>query len=309
MSGGRKGLVLAAGLGTRLRPLTTLYPKPLIPFLGSSPLEIALGRLSNAGIGDVAVNSHYLPELITNALARNPFKQHLVLSHEPTLLGTGGVYNPLRDWLGDDDLVVINGDVVTDLDVGRLLSFHQTGAFIATMALLPDVVPGESGVFARDGRIVAIGKDLSPALVGGAKARNFACVQVLSKAFLDLLPKTGVFDIVSMGYQVALERKLPLGALVHDGMWHDIRDPQFYWLALKDVMARAQLRNFVARGASVEPGAQLGVEVVVEHGASVASGAQLTSAVVLPGAVVAKGQVVKHQIILPAPHAAITLRG
>jgi NDP-sugar pyrophosphorylase family protein len=298
-----KGLVLAAGLGTRLRPLTTLYPKPLIPFLGSSPLEIALGRLAKAGIKQVAVNSHYLPEQIAAVLERNPFGQELALSHEEVLLGTGGVYNPLRKWLGSDDLFVYTGDIVADVDVAKVAAYHRQGGFVATMALLPSVVPGESGVHEKEGRVVAIGKEP----VAGATARNFACVQVLSPAFLELLPKNGTFDVIRMGYQVAFEKGLPVGGIVHDGMWHDIRDPQFYWLALKDVMARAGMRNFVARGAQIAAGASIGENVVVEHGAKVEAGARLESCVVLPGVTVQKDQSLVQAIVLPADYPAISL--
>ena len=304
---GVKGLVLAAGLGTRLRPLSTLYPKPLIPFLGSSPLEIALGRLSAAGLTDAAVNSHYLPDHVASLLERNPFGQRLYQSHEPMLLGTGGVYGPLRGWLGASDLLVCNGDIVSDFDLIALLAYHRTGGFIATMGLLPAVVAGESAVYAKDGRTIAIGRNLPQAQTSGATAHNFACIQVLSPAFLDLLPTSGISDVISQAYQVAFARGLPVGGFVQSGMWHDIRDPQFYWLAVKDVMARRGLRNFIARGAAVATGARIGAAVVVEHGARVDRGAQIENAVIFPGAVVGEGQIVRNQIVLPAPHPAITL--
>ena len=306
---GAKGLVLAAGLGTRLRPLTTLYPKPLIPFLGSTPLEIALGRLAAAGIADVAVNSHYLPEQVTTAMARNPFSQRLVQSHEPELLGTGGAYNPLREWLGDDDLVVLNGDTVSDVALAPLLAHHRSGGFAATMALLPAVIAGEKAVYHRAGAAVALGKNLTPAQSGGGAAANFACIHILTKRFLDLMPKVGVVDIIKQGYEVAFAAGIPIGAALHHGMWHDLRDPQFYWLALIDVMARSGLRNFVARGAEVDGTARLGANVVVEHGARIESGAQVENAVILPGAVVRKNQTVERQIVLPMPHPAILIKG
>src|SRR4051812_38455198 len=112
MPRGLKGVVLAAGFGTRLRPLTELYPKPLIPFAGTTPLELALWQLGRAGIDENAVNSHHRPDLIDAYVASNPLKQKLKVSHETEILGTGGCYNPLRAWQGDNDLVVLNGDVV-----------------------------------------------------------------------------------------------------------------------------------------------------------------------------------------------------
>lgn len=299
---GAKGFVLAAGLGTRLKPLTALYPKPLIPFLGSSPLEIALGRHAEAGIMEVAINSHHLPEQVAALAERNPFGQKIFLSHEPVLLGTAGAYNPLRQWLGDDDLVVLNGDIVSDIDIAQLLAHHRAGKFAATMALLPKVVPGEKGVRFEGGRALGLAKDLPPPV-----ARNFAGNQILTKRFLALFPETGVVDMIKQGYDVAFASGVPVGGVVHEGYWHDIRDAHFYWAAVKDMLARQGLASFVAPGAEVDRSATIGKNAVVERGAKIGQRATVSESLILPGAVVGDGQTVTRQLVLPGPHAAIDL--
>ncbi len=317
MPAGLKGMVLAAGLGTRLRPLTDLYAKPLIPFLGTTPLELALWRLRAIGVSDIAVNSHYHSGQIAAALQAHPLGLDLHLSHEPEILGTGGCYNPVKSWQGEDDLLVINGDVVSSVDVGALWKLHRESSSIATMALLPNVIPGESAVFYQNGRIVGFGKTKPPSALS-APAGNFACVQVFKRAFLDLLPQSGSFDVISKGYQVALAQGHKVSAFVHEGVWHDIRNPAFYWLAVKDFLenegrvdpvgiaacraARGlkSLRNgSVLSDASSRLGAGISYSgaVMIEPGSEVGDGASLENCLLLPGAKVAAGAVEKSVIL------------
>ncbi len=317
MPAGLKGMVLAAGLGTRLRPLTDLYAKPLIPFLGTTPLELALWRLRAAGVTDIAVNSHYHADQIAAAVQARPLGLELHLSHEPEILGTGGCYNPIKSWQGEDDLLVINGDVVSSVDVAALWKLHKESASIATMALLPNVIPGESAVFYENGRILGFGKT-KPEGAESASAGNFACVQVFRRAFLDLLPAAGSFDVISKGYQVALAQGHKVSAFVHEGVWHDIRNPAFYWLAVKDFLEnegpidpvgiaacraarglKSQRKGSVLSDASsvIGAGVTYAGAVMIEPGTVVGDGASLENCLLLPGAKVAVGAV-ENSVIL-----------
>jgi mannose-1-phosphate guanylyltransferase len=337
-----KGFVLAAGLGTRLRPLTEHFPKPLIPFAGSSPLELALWRLKMAGLEEVAVNSHYLPAQIKEFVQKNPFGQRLKLSHEREILGTGGAYNPLRGWQGESDLVVYNGDVVTDIDVDALIDVHEDSGAVATMALLPQVIPGESAVWcvsaggngapsARVGdQIMGFGRS-APAGQTGLVPRNFACVQVLSRRFIEFLPKTGVFDVISKGYEAALAAGELVVGHVHDGFWHDLRSPYFFFEALKELLLRDPARDITglfavqrhlgkdsvmipagkeiqsdfsvvgpvlhATRARIGADAHLGPFVVVDGDAEIGGGATLSHCIVLAGAKVDAAEKLSGQIV------------
>jgi NDP-sugar pyrophosphorylase family protein len=288
-----KGLVLAAGFGTRLRPLTDVWPKPLIPFLGSNPLALAIDQLRSAGINDIAVNTHYLAQVVEDYL-QVFVKQKIRVSREDNILGTGGAYNPLRSWIGDAHLAVINGDIVSDINVKKVLEEHMTSGAIATMALLPQVIQGESGVHYSDGFVTGIGRYGNT----GAQSGNFACVQILSPRFFEFLPTSGSFDIISTAYAALLREKLPIKAALYDGIWHDIRSPQFYFDALCDVVGRRLHRSsFISPTASIGRDAQIGDRVFVEGGASVFEGAVLQDCVLLPGAFVEEGILVKKKII------------
>ena len=106
----RKAVVLAAGLGTRLRPLTCTVPKPLMPVWGEPMLARIVSMLRGWGVEDVVVNCHYLHEQVEAWCAANGCKA----SYEPEILGTGGVLNPLRSWIGKDDFFLVNGDIVIE---------------------------------------------------------------------------------------------------------------------------------------------------------------------------------------------------
>lgn len=114
----RKAVVLAAGLGTRLRPLTAVTPKPLMPVWGVPMLERAIETLRAWGVDDIVVNAHYLPAAVEawadGYRSRRGDGLSLRVVREPEILGTGGVLNPLRAWIGDDDFYLVNGDVVFD---------------------------------------------------------------------------------------------------------------------------------------------------------------------------------------------------
>ncbi|NWG76102.1 MAG: NTP transferase domain-containing protein, partial [Rubrivivax sp.] len=131
-----KGLVLAAGLGTRLRPLTDRLPKPLIPVLGRPCVERILTSFAALGIADVAINTHHLPEALHAALGDGAnLGVRLHWQHEPALLDGCGTLRSF-DWLfGDEPVLCANGDFVHDLDLPALLAAHrESGALLSLSA-------------------------------------------------------------------------------------------------------------------------------------------------------------------------------
>ena len=125
----KKAIVLAAGLGTRLRPLTCAAPKPLLPVWGESMLARIIERLRKLGATDIVVNCHYLHEQVEAWCAANGCRA----AYEPEILGTGGVLNPLREWIGQNPFYLVNGDIVVEgLDAGALIllpAFRRGSAY------------------------------------------------------------------------------------------------------------------------------------------------------------------------------------
>jgi mannose-1-phosphate guanylyltransferase len=120
-----RALLLAAGLGTRLRPLTLTVPKCLVPIQGKPLLDYWLEHLFSAGIERVLLNTHWLADVVCDHVARSPFHDRIDLVHEPELLGTGGTILTNRQWFGDGPFLVAHADNFTNFDVAGFVVSHQ----------------------------------------------------------------------------------------------------------------------------------------------------------------------------------------
>jgi len=148
-----KALVLAAGEGTRLRPLTLDRPKPMLPIGGRPMLEHTLALLKQHGVRDVAINLHHKSEVITSYFSRFS-DMNIVYSHEAEILGTAGAAKKLAHFL-DSTFFVIYGDVLTDLDLSALLAYHRAKDAAITIVLYEVEDPTRCGIVEvdRSGRV------------------------------------------------------------------------------------------------------------------------------------------------------------
>ncbi len=214
-----RSLVLAAGQGQRLRPLTLSAPKPLLPFLGLPILSQTLRKIAQVKnpLQGIAVNAHYLSDKLISFQ-----KQCIIpffLSEEKSVLGTGGAVDGLRDsgWLKDDEhLLIYNGDIVTDIDIDQLIAKHRASGAIATCVFLDHMV-GTNPCLTKDGFLVRISGDGN---------RTFAGVYILSPDFIRTIPK-GTSDIIKT-FQAALSQGAVIAEYHHRGLWYDIGNPKAY---------------------------------------------------------------------------------
>lgn len=131
-----KALILCAGKGERLKPLTDTTPKPMVPINGKPVLEYLINLCKANGIFDIAINTSYLPEKIIDYFGNGEkFGVNLKFSFEPELLGTSGALNNFRDFFADSSFVVIYGDTVTNIDLRKMIRYHEEKGGIATIAL------------------------------------------------------------------------------------------------------------------------------------------------------------------------------
>jgi len=201
--------VLAAGLGTRLRPLTLETPKPLLPVGGRPMLDHVLDLLRRHGHDEVVVNAFWLADRIVEWAADKPGVR--VVVEAPAVLGTGGGLKNAAPLLADR-FVVVNGDILSDIDLGALAAVDAP----AVMALRPQSAAVHTGVGLHDGVVTGIA-----GVVGEADARlHFTGVHALDKAVLAHVPD-GEQCIVRTAYRALI----PTGrvrAVVHAGRWTDI---------------------------------------------------------------------------------------
>lgn len=223
-----KALVLAAGQGTRLKPLTLASPKPLCPFFGLPFIDFALYRLDE--INQIAVNTHYHANILHSHLNNAYSNKELYISHEPSLRGTGGAVYPLKSWLGGDDCLVYNSDIISDIDILRLIQVHQEQRPLATMVLLESPKEGKTPIYYENDQVVAIGGSHP-----SAQQSSFTGVHILSDAFMALIPEQSPWSIIDT-YQQALRDGAKILAYRHDGYWADLGTPQDLWQGHLDII-------------------------------------------------------------------------
>lgn len=233
-----KAMILAAGLGTRLRPLTNTIPKPLLP-VGGTPLIVwNVLLLKRHGFREIVVNLHHLGPMIEQVLGDgSKFGVRMMYSHEPVILGTGGGIKQAEPHFSGEPVLILNGDTLVEVDLGAVRDFHQTHQAVATLVLREDADAARWGLVevGADDRILRItGKGLpspSPAV-----PRMFAGVHILHPRLLQKVPKGGASSIIDL-YIAAIERgERILGYDLH-GYWSDIGTAERYAQAEKDVRA------------------------------------------------------------------------
>jgi mannose-1-phosphate guanylyltransferase len=290
-------MVLAAGLGTRLRPLTEAIPKPALPVLGSTLLEENLALVARLGAREVVVNAHHRAEVVAGVARRaaDRLGLRLHLSFEaPEPLGTGGALVAARPLLDrGETILLLNGDVLTDMDLAPALARHRAEKPAATMVLRPmpagaDFAPVEVDAGGAVLRIAGRGRE------GEGNPFLFTGIHFLEPRVLDALPAEGPSCINRQGHVSLLQKgERILGHVVEEGRWSDVGTWERYREANLDLLAgRYRLPGsaavqgvVVSPDAEVEPGARLRGPAWIGPGARVSSTAEVgPDAVVLPGA-------------------------
>ncbi len=220
----RKAIVLAAGLGTRLRPLTCATPKPLMPVWGEPMLARMVALLRARGVEDIVVNCHYLPEQVQAWCEANGCRAVF----EPEILGTGGVLNPLRDWIGNDDFYLVNADVVLenlpDLEAALARKNFEPGVDVLGAALVTEEGPRTVEI-EPESKLVTCWKSPDPGWDGTFTYCGFA---LLKAAILDYVEPSGFSTVVQAYERAMADGKFIRAVSSPDLMWADAGTIQSY---------------------------------------------------------------------------------
>jgi NDP-sugar pyrophosphorylase family protein len=223
-----KAVILAAGFGTRMRPLTDRVPKPLLPVGGHPLIYYNLFLLKKYGITDLLINVHYQADLLIQKLGTGAdFGMRITYSKEPAILGTGGGIKNLQDLLGSGAFLVMNADILVDINLDRLVAFHQKKGGIATLALRSDPNVTQYGALDIDtsGQIRSIlGVPLQK---GRFRKRMFTGIHVMETRILDFIP-SGAFYSITDTYIEMLKKGEKLFGYSMTGYWADIGVPERY---------------------------------------------------------------------------------
>ena len=258
-----KAMVLAAGLGTRLRPLTLGRPKVLMPIQNRHLLHLLLDYLRDAGAEAVILNAHHLSDVLATHLASHDLGIPVQVRVESALLGTGGGIRNVADFWDDRPFVVMNGDILSAIDLQGAIRGHLQSRAVATLVLTHEPRFNQVQVEA-DGRIVRF-RDGPP-----DASLAFTGIQVVSPGVLDVIPPQGASSIIH-----SYERLIAVGRRV---MAHVVRDE--YWRELGEVSRYLAVHQEFSRfEKSPIPGLQAGPGSIVHPSARMGKRVRLAGTV------------------------------
>ena len=238
-----KAMILAAGLGTRLRPLTDDRPKALVEIAGRTLLEITLSRLRGFGVREVIINVHHRAEMIIEYLKKNAnFGMEIEISREEILLDTGGGLKKAAYFFQEDSdekpFIVHNVDVISTIDLGKMVRSHAEGQALATLAV-QDREASRYLLFDRELQLCGrrVGRETKVEVVGSAKEQGlaFCGIHVISPGFLALMIEEGVFSIIGAYLRLAGEGEKIVGFRADEYYWRDLGKPENVKQAARDL--------------------------------------------------------------------------
>lgn len=302
-----RGMILAAGRGTRLKPLTDFLPKPLLPVANLPVMSQGIRALSRLGITEIGVNVSYRGEQIREFFGTGhtlDVNLHWSIEEEPS--GTAGGMKGLESVLGGEQVVVIAGDAMLDIDLAPLLEVHRAHGAFASLATVTVSDPSQYGVVVTDTahRIIRFQEKPAPGTEISHQANTG--IYIFEPGIFDLIPSEMFCDFALSVFPKILQRNLPFYAFPMNGYWTDIGNPAEYLQANLDYLAdhihvlghgKQIGDNYVAPEANVE-GAIL-TQCMVGARATIPSGSMLTQCVIWPDTVLAEPITCTNAVITP----------
>ncbi|MCK9522893.1 MAG: NDP-sugar synthase [Proteobacteria bacterium] len=299
-----RAIILAAGLGTRLQPMTHFFPKPLLPVAGVPNIARIIHHLKRSGIDDIAINLHHLPRAIPDALGDGAqWNVRLRYYPETDLLGTGGGIRRMMDDAPNAPHIVINGDVLFAPNLDAIIAFHDAHGALATMVVRPSDDAEKLGAVAttpagRVGRLVYAGdRALRP-------LHMFTGVHVLSADIRPHLPAQGC--IVRQTYIPMVQSGDPLFACPSSAWFCDLGTPKDY-LDTNVALLRGHIslphytpppnQHFIHGEARVNGAPHIGRGVSIGERAHIEGPVHIENAVILEGAHVSRD--IRNAIVCP----------
>ncbi|HXI25385.1 MAG TPA: NDP-sugar synthase, partial [Pyrinomonadaceae bacterium] len=279
-----KGMILAAGYGERLWPLTADRTKPAIPVLGVPLVGYVAEYLARFGIKEVVVNLHHRPESVKRALGDGrQFGVKLEYVHEPVILGTSGAMDNARHLLEDDTFIVINGKLITDIDLNAALKEHQRRDALATLVLLKNRRRERfSIVETHDGLVTRFAGMPTADASTGAEPLMFTGIQILEPRIFDYIPR-GIFSHSTVHvYPQAIAKGERIVAHVAEGTWYELSTLQRYLDISLALLQNEGVNTYCGLDSVVNESAEVR-DSILWDGVTIEAGAKLRRSVVGDG--------------------------
>ncbi len=303
-----KAMILAAGFGTRLFPLTIDRTKPAIPFLGKPLVGYVAEYLASYGFNEIVVNLHHQPDSVIDALGDgSDFGVKIDYSIEqPDILGTAGALDHARHLLGDDTFLIVNGKIITDIDLAAAVETHRRSKALATMVLMPNQKRERFTIVeTADGLVSGFGPMAQPLTEEEIRDTEhepvtplmFTGIHVVEPRIFDLIPR-GVFsDTVSDVYKPAMARGERIAAHVSGGTWYELSTiPRYLDISLAMMGDRDV---FYGANCHIAPGASIRDSVLWDD-VSVAEDVSLYRTIIADGVSIRSGEHFENAAIVQA---------
>jgi NDP-sugar pyrophosphorylase family protein len=313
-----KAMILAAGFGTRLWPLTVGRTKPALPFLNRPLIAYTIEYLKRHGAEELIINLHHEPDSVRAQIGDgSEYGVRIDYSvEEPEILGTSGALDRVRDQLDKDTFIVINGKIITDIDLGSAIAAHRDRQALATLVLLPnhkrerfsEVKITDDGRVAEFGGFPQSGDPQSPS-PNSQSPLMFTGIHVLDPGIFDYVPR-GVFsDSVRDVYPKAMAEGKNIAAHVasRDSSWRELSTIERYLSISLEFLSREGRDTIMDEGCEVESGARVERSVLWKR-ARVCSGARLTECVVGDDVIIPSGAEFRRASIVRAGDASLNDR-
>ena len=285
-----KAMILAAGMGKRLRPLTNVYPKVLLPVVNVPMIDRIIKLLKIHGVEEIIVNAHHNYQMISDYLkGGNPFGMRVEIRIEKEILGTGGGIKNTQDFWDKDPFIVINGDILTDIDLREVYEFHLRRNNLVTMVLHDFSIYNKVKVD-REMTIVSIGPGTN---LKGTLA--FTGIHVINPEVLDFIPKNKRSNIIEC-YRKLIDLKKPIRGYMTTGhRWIDIGTISDYLRSNFDFLTPGNIA--IAQECHIDSGASLKDWAVIGKGSLIEKGAIVKRSVLWNDVIVREGIKVVDSVV------------
>jgi len=311
-----KAMILAAGFGARLRPLTQTVPKPMVPVLNRPLLERTIELLRLANIQDIAVNVHHLPEqIIAHFGDGSKFGVNLHFSREEKIMGTAGGIKAVEGFLGDGTFLVINSDIIVNIDLDRVLAFHRERGSCLTLVVREDDSPKKYDPIEiqQDGRIVHFVGASSKNIPDNTRRVMFTGIQIMEPEIFSRIPEGKFYGTTEDVFPEMIAEGLPVFGYLHKDYWIDMGNREQYLQVHKDALdgkvslKTGLLKNseglsivppvIIGEGCCIEPNARIGPHAVLGNGCSVGNNSVVENSVLWDGVMVGSDCTVRRSIL------------
>jgi NDP-sugar pyrophosphorylase family protein len=306
-------MILAAGLGTRLRPITNVVTKPMVQMTNRPCIEYTVRLLAKYGVTDIVVNLHYLPEAIKQYFSDGSFYDvNISYSYEKELLGTAGGFKRVQGFFGGESALIISGDALTDINLERFLAFHKENGGIATLGIKRVADPSQYGVVVREGdRIISFQE--KPKVEEAISNLANTGIYLFDPEIFEHIPANTFYDFGKQVFPDLLAKDEKMCGYPMEEYWCDVGDLDVYREAHYDMLTglvkvelpgkRFEGNVWLGERVTVHPEAEIVGPVLIGNDCIVGKGARIYGPTVLGDkTVVGSGVVIKRGILWDGVH-------